>query len=207
MNCLTPQCTQKQRKAGDGICSKCNRSNIQRRKRAEDPNFVEYQRAACNKYASKNRLILNKKAADRYQKNKEALKEKARVYRKNNPLKTKETYTKSRNEPNRKEKTLVRQRQYKKDNPDIVKISNRSRDALRRAGIPRKLNKEIRLELRQIYKGCPIGLQVDHIIPLVNSKVCGLHVPWNLQYLNSSENGLKSNKFDGTVDNNNWRKE
>lgn len=45
------------------------------------------------------------------------------------------------------------------------------------------------------YRNRPAGHDVDHIVPLVSSRVCGLHCEANLQYLPSAENQAKRNFY------------
>lgn len=50
-------------------------------------------------------------------------------------------------------------------------------------------------KINEIYNNRPEGYHVDHIVPLSNSKVCGLHCEYNLQYLPVLENIRKNNTF------------
>lgn len=39
-------------------------------------------------------------------------------------------------------------------------------------------------------------MEVDHIVPITNRLVCGLHVPWNLQVVTRTQNRRKGNKHE-----------
>jgi hypothetical protein len=58
--------------------------------------------------------------------------------------------------------------------------------------LPRWSNQE---RIAEIIKAMPENMTLDHIVPLQNDIVSGLHVPENLQYLTGRENSLKSNYF------------
>ncbi len=74
--------------------------------------------------------------------------------------------------------------------------------------VPSWLTEDDRARIKAIYADAAAREtphHVDHIIPLVNDLVCGLHVPWNLQVLTKRDNLRKGNKFDGTHENDGWR--
>lgn len=73
-----------------------------------------------------------------------------------------------------------------------------NRNAKRRASILQAIPSWADLDkIKEIYKTCPTGYHVDHIIPLNSDEVCGLHVESNLRHLPAQENMSKSNKLIG----------
>jgi len=73
--------------------------------------------------------------------------------------------------------------------------------ATKRYATPSWLTENHKTEIEYVYRvakdaniltGEPY--QVDHIVPLQNEYVCGLHVPWNLQVLSAEDNRRKKNK-------------
>lgn len=105
-----------------------------------------------------------------------------------------------------KECQSVHNKEWYKDNKDHYHTKYiqehlsdyRCRNAKRRADILKATPMWANLEkIKEIYNTCPEGYHVDHIIPLKNDLVCGLHVESNLQHLTASDNLAKSNKFNG----------
>lgn len=81
---------------------------------------------------------------------------------------------------------------WAKQNPRKVYEQQKKRDMLKCRAMPPWVDASA---LREIYLKCPEGMDVDHIVPITSPIVCGLHVPWNLQYLTPTANREKHNKF------------
>ncbi len=101
----------------------------------------------------------------------------------------------------------VRAKKYRELNTEAVKerisihyysnksyylAKNANRRALKLKAIASWANIQ---KIKEIYKNCPEGYHVDHIIPLQGELVCGLHVENNLQYLSAKDNLQKGNKY------------
>jgi hypothetical protein len=123
-------------------------------------------------------------------KNKEKIKETNRLYNLNNKSKVKEIARLYLLNNIEKRKETVRLTRL--NNPHTQKAITAKRRALKLKATPRFANLK---KIKEIYKNCPKGYTVDHIVPLQGKEVCGLHVEWNLQYLTPSQNSSKSNKL------------
>lgn len=155
-----------------------------------------------------NNLYNKKYSKDYYNENKDIINEKSRVYYKNNKSKILEL----QKEYNSNNTDYIKEYQkiYRENNYDKIKElkknyystekgrnQNKYSTAKRRAEKIKRTPKWADLEkIREIYKKCPDGHHVDHIIPLQGKLVSGLHVEDNLQYLTAKENLSKSNKFE-----------
>lgn len=84
---------------------------------------------------------------------------------------------------------------WRKANKHVDRAAKGRRRATKLSATPKWLTQEQITEILNIYKNCPKGHEVDHIVPLQGKTVTGLHVPWNLQYLLASDNRSKSNRL------------
>ena len=91
---------------------------------------------------------------------------------------------------------------YQKNNKDKVNSRTAIRRGVRLKATPTWLSPEHKKQMEVEYalaQWCSEVMNevyhVDHIIPLNNPTVCGLHVPWNLQVIPAKDNIKKSNKW------------
>jgi len=138
------------------------------------------------KYYLKNKDKILKAKKDYYLKNYNKIKEYSKNYRLNNQDKLIEYRL------NNKEYQKEYNKIYRPNNRNLFNAREAKRRAIKLNATPRFANLK---KIKEIYLNCPKGYHVDHIIPLQNKNVCGLHVEWNLQYLTANANQKKSNKL------------
>lgn len=112
-------------------------------------------------------------------------------YRKN--IEHYQNYDRTRQQsPERKAAKAQYLKDFRAKHPEFSKAHCAKRRAVKKQAMPDWVDFG---ELKRIYASCPEGFEVDHEIPLQNPDVCGLHVPWNLQYLTELDNAKKGNAF------------
>lgn len=155
-----------------GSCVECLKIEWEKGNQTRSEYFKAYNESDAGKKAKK----------DYYERNKEAV-----IARSNaRPLEERR---------NHREK-------YKKQNPDLYKALVSVRKRRHKNATPPWVTTEQKLAIRKLYLQAMELTRitgeryvVDHIIPLINSDVCGLHVPWNLRVITQEENLKKSNKL------------
>lgn len=133
--------------------------------------------ARCSRYYSSNRDKEIQRRKDNYAQNKSRYAAQSASWRAEHP-----------------EKMLEYKRKWKKANRGKVNADWMKRAAAKIQATPSWLSEEQVTQIETIYKNCPAGFHVDHIVPLRGKSVRGLHVPWNLQYLPAAENVRKGNR-------------
>lgn len=105
---------------------------------------------------------------------------------------------------NNKQKIALQNAQYRKQKPEKNTSYGAAYRAKKAKATPFWLSVEQRNEIKEFYtmakdleKIFPWKQHVDHIVPIKHNKVCGLHVPWNLQILSATANLAKGNKHSG----------
>lgn len=183
---------------------------------------IEDKRAYERKYYAENKEKRLAKGKKYYEKNKEKTLRRHKEWRENNPEKYKniiDEWNKKHPEKVRgyqkkyidanKEKLSERHHKWRTENPEKQKEcynnwASKNRDKIRVKDATRRAKKFNATppwadleEIKRIYKSAAdMNLTVDHIIPLKNPNVCGLHIPHNLQLLTKSENSRKKNRFE-----------
>lgn len=156
------------------ICSKCREEKPKKKFHKNKYNkdgFAHY----CKKCI---RVVRN----NHYKNNKERVLRVTKLYHKNN-----------------QEKLKKARKRYKKENIANVRAQSSFRRAKKRNASPSWADQA---KIKHVYwvanflsEVTGIKHHVDHIHPLINDKICGLHVAENLQILTEEENLTKSNKF------------
>lgn len=151
-----------------GCCVECMKEDwvTDNNRRKERPKS-EASKAAGKRYYEKNKDVVKARAAARP-------KEHQRMYR--------ETYRLNNPEAHRI-KCNVRRRRHREATPTW--LTKEQKDNI----------KQLYIEAQKLSKLTGVRYEVDHIIPLINENVCGLHVPWNLQVIPKLENLKKANKI------------
>jgi hypothetical protein len=174
------------------VCATCNTS--------ESPKFYNHpdggkrcKRCYLKDYAAKNREKRLEKQKALYLEKKDEILARNRAYQESH----REEIAENRSERyrNRRQIELIKNSQWRRANQPVKRHLNAKYRASKRRATPPWLAGPLLERILEIYKACPTGLVVDHIVPLNGDTVCGLHVPWNLQYLTPEENSRKNNKF------------
>jgi len=183
----------------DGITSHCKECNRLKAKKHYAANIDYYQSRNRKFYANlpaekktQYRATANAKGSTRIAQNKwqKANKDKVRVY-------SQRWYSKAIPEV-----LAQKRKEYRRKNPEIFAKHSVKRRSSEKAATPSWMSDEDKKQINLIYlkrdfinEVTGVKHEVDHIYPIQGKNSCGLHVPWNLRILTSTENRRKNNSL------------
>lgn len=166
----------------DGLCAACKVCRNARKKRHYYANREqEIEAAKAWNRANPERVKSNKRES--YQRHKARLNKKARA-----------DYV------SRRDEILAANTEWRRANPAKCAEIKARRRAAKLQRTPKWLTLAQKAEIFNCYRtardmtviACE-PYHVDHIVPLQGERVCGLHVPWNLQIVTGAVNNAKYN--------------
>lgn len=174
-----------------GRCKECQRE-ADKRWRLRNPEKAVERAHYARKWDKENPERRRENERKNRARKRDAINQQQQEWRANNKEKLK-AYLKSYRE---KHPDVIKRldKKWRMENPEKIRKISRRTQAARRACVPKWVD---RTAIKTIYDSCPDGYHVDHIIPIKGTTVCGLHVPWNLQYLLARENIKKGNRLEG----------
>ena len=159
-------------------------------------NNKEVVKNYAKKYAEDNKDKLGVYRKEYYIKNKKRIQERdsfiTEEKKEANRLRAKAWYE------NNKKKAAESRKDYIKRNKHKKRKWSADRKAMKLSATVKGFNEEIEefyIKAHELEKTTGVKYHVDHIIPLKNEKVCGLHAPWNLRVITAEENLKKGNKI------------
>ena len=95
-----------------------------------------------------------------------------------------------------------KRKEYRKLNPEMFAKHSVKRRSSEKAASPQWLSNEDKKQMNLVYlkrdfinELTGVKHEVDHIYPIQGKDSCGLHVPWNLRIMTSTENRRKKNSL------------
>lgn len=174
------------------FCPKCSqtKSKLEFYKNKAQKDGLGTQCKTCDKESKREYYVLNKE---------EIAEREAKYYRENKEKKEDKLKYQSKWYRENKEKIKEQRAKYFSENKEKYLVASSKRRASKLKASPVWADQE---QIRLIYayrafieKSTGIKHHVDHIIPLQNDYVCGLHNEFNLRVVPAEENLRKKNKF------------
>jgi hypothetical protein len=185
----------------DGLNYYCKSCEADRVKEWRQKN-PDKKQAQSRKWKQENPEKVKISSAKRYEKKKDDILSKSKEWKENN----KEYLSQKRKEDYKanKEIELAKQKKYRQTHRPKLNAKAASERAAKKQATPKWLTVdhktfiEIQYQMAKLLEDrMGIEYHVDHIHPLQNESVCGLHVPWNLRVIPAVDNIRKGNKLIG----------